>query len=57
MNAESSEKLVDPAEAANEFEGEIRELIRTRDVTFLRSSSKPLLTIIVVATRGSPETA
>jgi valyl-tRNA synthetase len=37
MNADRSENLAEVAEAASEFEGEIRELIRSRDVTFLRT--------------------
>ncbi len=37
MNADRSENLAEVAEAATEFEGEIRELIRSRDVTFLRT--------------------
>jgi hypothetical protein len=41
MNAERSEKLAEAADAANDFDGEIRELIRTRDVTFLRGAGKP----------------
>lgn len=40
MNAERSEKLVSPTDTAVEFEGEIRELIRNRDVTFLRATGK-----------------
>ena len=40
MNAERSEKLADTADAAVEFEGEIRDLIRSRDVTFLRAPGK-----------------
>ncbi len=40
MNADRAEKLA-PEQAAAEFEGEIRELIRTRDVTFLRGNGKP----------------
>lgn len=40
MNAERSEKLADPVELSAEFEGEIRDLIRSRDVTFLRSPGK-----------------
>lgn len=40
MNAERSEKLAETIDATNEFEGEIRELIRTRDVTFLRAPGK-----------------
>jgi hypothetical protein len=39
MNADRSENLAEAAQAATEFEGEIRELIRSRDVTFLRSPS------------------
>jgi valyl-tRNA synthetase len=39
MNADRSENLAEVAEAATEFEGEIRELIRSRDVTFLRTPS------------------
>jgi hypothetical protein len=39
MNADRSENLAEVAEAASEFEGEIRELIRSRDVTFLRTPS------------------
>jgi hypothetical protein len=39
MNADRSENLAEAAETASEFEGEIRELIRSRDVTFLRSPS------------------
>ena len=37
MNADRSENLAEAAQAATEFEGEIRELIRSRDVTFLRT--------------------
>lgn len=40
MNAERSEKLAEAGSAATEFEGEIRELIRSRDVTFLRTPAK-----------------
>jgi ABC-type transporter Mla subunit MlaD len=40
MNAERSEKLAEAADATNDFDGEIRELIRTRDVTFLRAPGK-----------------
>jgi hypothetical protein len=40
MNAERSEKLAEVGNAATEFEGEIRELIRGRDVTFLRTPAK-----------------
>lgn len=40
MNAERSEKLAATNEVAAEFEGEIRELIRNRDVTFLRGPGK-----------------
>lgn len=40
MSAERSEKIA-PEQAAAEFEGEIRELIRSRDVTFLRATGKP----------------
>jgi hypothetical protein len=40
MNAERSEKLAEVGNAATEFEGEIRELIRSRDVTFLRTPAK-----------------
>jgi valyl-tRNA synthetase len=39
MNADRSENLAEAAQVASEFEGEIRELIRSRDVTFLRSPS------------------
>lgn len=41
MNAERSEKLA-ANDATAEFEGEIRELIRNRDVTFLRAPGKPM---------------
>jgi hypothetical protein len=41
MNAERSEQLTEASEAATQFEGEIRELIRGRDVTFLRTALKP----------------
>lgn len=41
MNADRSEKLAEAGDAAVEFEGEIRELIRNRDVTFLRAPAKP----------------
>jgi hypothetical protein len=37
MNADRSENLAEATQAATEFEGEIRELIRSRDVTFLRT--------------------
>jgi hypothetical protein len=37
MNADRAENLTEAVEAASEFEGEIRELIRSRDVTFLRT--------------------
>jgi len=37
MNADRSENLAEAAQAATEFEGEIRDLIRSRDVTFLRT--------------------
>ena len=40
MNADRSENLAEVTEAASEFEGEIRELIRSRDVTFLRTPAK-----------------
>lgn len=39
-NAERSEKLADAGDAAAQFEGEIRDLIRNRDVTFLRAPAK-----------------
>jgi hypothetical protein len=41
MTAERSEKLASN-DATAEFEGEIRELIRSRDVTFLRAPGKPV---------------
>ena len=41
MNAERSEKPAETSDATAEFEGEIRELIRSRDVTFLRAPAKP----------------
>jgi hypothetical protein len=37
MNADRSENLAEAVQAASEFEGEIRDLIRSRDVTFLRT--------------------
>jgi hypothetical protein len=40
MNAERSEKLAEAIDVTNDFDGEIRELIRTRDVTFLRGPGK-----------------
>lgn len=40
MNAERSEKLAAANDPGAEFEGEIRELIRNRDVTFLRAPGK-----------------
>ena len=41
MSAERSEKPAAAGDPAAEFEGEIRELIRNRDVTFLRAPVKP----------------
>jgi hypothetical protein len=41
MNAERSEQLAEVSDVTTEFEGEIRDLIRTRDVTFLRTALKP----------------
>ena len=42
MSADRSEQVAESGEAAAEFEGEIRELIRNRDVTFLRApATKP----------------
>jgi hypothetical protein len=40
IKAERSENLADAGDAAAEFEGEIRDLIRSRDVTFLRAPGK-----------------
>jgi hypothetical protein len=40
INADRSEKMAEAGDAAAEFEGEIRDLIRSRDVTFLRGSAK-----------------
>jgi hypothetical protein len=40
INAERSEKMADTGDVAAEFEGEIRDLIRSRDVTFLRGPAK-----------------
>lgn len=37
MSADRSEQVAESRDAAAEFEGEIRELIRNRDVTFLRA--------------------
>jgi hypothetical protein len=37
MTAERAESLADAGQAAAEFEGEIRDIIRNRDVTFLRT--------------------
>jgi hypothetical protein len=39
MTADRSESLAEAAQVASEFEGEIRDLIRNRDVTFLRTPS------------------
>jgi hypothetical protein len=38
MSAERAENLAEANQAAAEFEGEIRDIIRSRDVTFLRTS-------------------
>jgi hypothetical protein len=43
INPERSENFADAAEAAADFEGELREIIRGRDVTFLRAPmAKPM---------------
>jgi hypothetical protein len=43
INAERSENFADATEAAADFEGELREIIRGRDVTFLRAPmAKPM---------------
>jgi len=42
-NAERPDNLADATQAAADFEGELREIIRGRDVTFLRASmTKPI---------------
>lgn len=42
-NADRSGKLAETSEAAADFEGELREIIRGRDVTFLRAPmAKPM---------------
>lgn len=42
MSADRSEQVAEASDAAAEFEGEIRDLIRNRDVTFLRGpATKP----------------
>lgn len=41
MTAERSEKPTDKSAASADFEGEIRELFRNRDVAYLRTDGKP----------------
>jgi hypothetical protein len=42
MQPDRSETLAEPSQVAAEFEGELRDVIRSRDVTFLRTgSAKP----------------